>query len=102
MILMRAHLVEVDWRLGSWEKFRNRLLSGASDDNIRFADLVGYLSHIGFDCRSSGSHQVFSRAGVVEIIVLQPGPGGSAKPYQVKQVRKLVQQYRLGAENDEI
>jgi len=88
--------------LGSWDKFRHRLVSGSSDRNIMFDELIGYLKHLGFECRISGSHHVCSRSDVVEIIVLQVGTGGNAKPYQIKQVRKLVQQYSLGAENDEI
>jgi len=88
--------------VGTWDKFRIRLLAGSSDRNIRFDELVGYLKHVGFECRISGSHHVLSRREVAEILVLQPAGKGSAKPYQVKQVRKVVQQYRLGAESDEV
>jgi hypothetical protein len=34
-----------------------------------------------------GSNYIFSSDVVVEIITFQPGEGGKAKPYQVKQVR---------------
>ena len=42
-----------------------------------------------------GSHHIFFRIGVAEIINLQPRGGGEAKPYQVRQVRDLVIKYRL-------
>ena len=41
-----------------------------------------------------GSHHIFSRDGVSEILNLQPR-GGKAKPYQVKQVRSVILKYRL-------
>lgn len=50
---------------------------------------------MGFSERIKGSHHIFSRDGIPEILNLQPLPGGGAKPYQVKQVRQLVSQYGL-------
>lgn len=88
--------------MGRWDKFRRRLLSGAADRNIRFDELIGYLKHLDFEVHVEGSHHVCSRRDLVEKLVLQPLPDGSAKPYQVRQVRKLVQQYGLGAEDDEV
>lgn len=88
--------------MGKWTKLRARLLSGAADRNVRFAELIGYLQHLDFDVRTEGSHRVCSRADIVDKIVLQPLGDGSAKPYQVKQVRRLVQQYGLGADDDEV
>ena len=44
--------------------------------------------------RIGGSHHIFSRPGVDEILNLQP-LGSLAKPYQVKQVRKVVIRYKL-------
>jgi hypothetical protein len=88
--------------LGRWEKFRRKLLSGASDRNIRFSELIGYVRDLGFDVHVQGSHHVCSKPDLVEKLVLQPLPDGNAKLYQVKQVRALVQQYGLGAEDDEI
>jgi hypothetical protein len=41
-----------------------------------------------------GSHTIFYKEGVVEIINLQP-KGGKAKNYQVKQVRDLILKYQL-------
>jgi len=56
------------------------------------------LEKFGFDKRIHGSHHIFSKDGVEEIINLQP-KGPKAKPYQVKQVRNLILKYRLGGQN---
>lgn len=88
--------------MGKWEKFRKRLLSGAADRNIRFQDLIGYVRHLGFEVHVEGSHHVCSRDSIPDKFVLQPLKDGSAKSYQVKQVRRIVQQYGLGADDDEV
>ncbi len=65
--------------------------------NIRFSDLRSALLRLGFVERIKGSHHIFTRDGVEEILNLQP-KGAFAKPYQVKQVRKVLVRYKLGAE----
>jgi len=45
--------------------------------------------------RGSGSHRVYHKDGVVEIINVQPRDGGKAKPYQIRQVRELLVKYRI-------
>jgi hypothetical protein len=82
------------------EKFLAQLLRGTSDANISFDGLCQLLRHLGFDERSNGSHRIFTRAGVEEIVNLQPR-GAMAKPYQVKQVRGIIVKYRLGELSDE-
>ena len=47
---------------------------------------------------SGGSHRIFSRDGIVEILNLQPRDGRRAKAYQVKQVRQLILTYALAGE----
>lgn len=71
------------------------VVSGQSDTNVRFNDLRRLLRAMGFSQRIKGGHFIFSRIGVVEIINLQPLPGGKAKPYQVKQVRGIITAYKL-------
>ena len=44
--------------------------------------------------RSFGSHHIFTKPGIVERINLQR-EGSKAKPYQVRQVRKILAQYKL-------
>lgn len=77
------------------KEFLDKLLSGASDKNIRFADLRRLLISMGFNERIKGDHYIFSRHGIIEIINLQPLGDGKAKAYQVKQVRGLILKYRL-------
>jgi len=76
------------------------VLSGRSDANLSFADLCGLLEHLGFAERIRGDHHIFTRDGLAEIINLQP-KDGQAKPYQVKQVRKLIAEYGLAEDSDE-
>ena len=78
----------------------NRILLGASDANIPFAGLRRLLQDLGFDERIRGSHHIFTKAGVDEILNLQP-KGAQAKSYQVKQVRGAILRYRLGGTDRE-
>ncbi len=63
-------------------KFFARLMSGQCDADVAFTE------------RIRGDHHIYSRDGIAEIINLQP-LGTQAKPYQVKQVRNLIQKYHL-------
>jgi hypothetical protein len=76
------------------EKLLLRILRGTSDTNIGFDELCGLLAHLGFAVRVRGSHHVFSKAEVAELINLQRD-GGNAKPYQVRQVRTIIVKYKL-------
>jgi hypothetical protein len=73
------------------------VLRGSSDAGIRFSDLAALLLRLGFAERIKGSHHIFTRSGADEILNLQPR-GSMAKPYQVKQVRGVLVQYRLAEE----
>ena len=44
--------------------------------------------------RNSGSHHIFTRRGIPELINLQ-NVKGKAKPYQIRQFLKLVERYDL-------
>lgn len=77
-------------------KFLIRLLSGSADQALRFDELCALLRRCGFSERHrGGSHHIFTRDGVVEILNLQPRGGGEAKAYQVKQVRDIILRYQL-------
>jgi hypothetical protein len=78
-------------------KTLERLLSRAADANIRFEDLRVLLLALGFAERTSGSHHVFTKAGIEQQLNLQR-EGSNAKPYQVKQVRAVILKYHLGEE----
>ena len=81
------------------DKLLEKVLRGASDANIAFDALCALLHHLGFQERTRGSHHIFSKHDIAEIINLQPR-GNNAKPYQVKQVREIVLKYRLGGQED--
>jgi len=81
--------------MGKYAKFRERILSGVSDNNTNFAMLCQLLLRLGFAERCRGSHHIFTKDGVEEIVNLQP-KGNAAKTYQVKQLRNLLIKYHLG------
>ena len=85
----------------SRDKLLGQVLSGRSDHNIPFKPLCEILRRLGFRERVNGSHHIFGREGVIEILNLQPLPSGKAKAYQVKQVRNVIVRYRLAEEFDE-
>ncbi|MEO5859610.1 MAG: type II toxin-antitoxin system HicA family toxin [Pyrinomonadaceae bacterium] len=76
------------------EHLRERVLLRASDANIDFNDLRRLLTELHFTERIKGSHHIFTRPGVEEIINIQP-KGNTAKAYQVKQVRNIILKYRM-------
>jgi predicted RNA binding protein YcfA (HicA-like mRNA interferase family) len=77
------------------EKILAKILSGASDANIGFDQLCQLLTCLGFNEHIRGSHHIFTKEGIEEILNLQPKQG-KAKPYQVKQVREVILKYQLG------
>lgn len=83
--------------LGKLPKILDKVLSGRSDANISFEELTHMLAVLGFDERIRGSHRIFSKEGIEEILNLQP-KGSQAKPYQVKQVRAVLLKYKLGGD----
>jgi hypothetical protein len=78
------------------------ILSGLSDNNIRFEDLKRVLTSLGFDCRIKGDHHILSKDGIAEIVNLQPLKDGKSKPYQVKQVRNMILKYKLHREAQDV
>jgi len=80
--------------MGKYDKLRFKLLNGLSDADFELDDLCLLLKYLSFEARISGSHHVFRKSGVAEKVNLQR-QGSKAKPYQVKQVRTIVQKYRL-------
>lgn len=54
------------------------------------------LRGLGFEKVSQvGSHQKWAREDIPESAEVQEAKGGKAKPYQVAQVRKLIESYEL-------
>jgi predicted RNA binding protein YcfA (HicA-like mRNA interferase family) len=85
--------------VGEQDRLLLRILHGTSDANIPFDGLCHLLRRLGFVERIRGSHHIFTKEGVEEILNLQP-KGRQAKPYQVKQVRRVILKYRLGGAID--
>lgn len=78
------------------QKILLKILSGRSDSNIDFSDLLNLLNHLGFSERISGSHHIFFKNGVFEIINIQPAKDNKSKVYQIKQIRNIIIKYKLG------
>jgi hypothetical protein len=66
-----------------------KILSGFSDNNIDFQELLSLLVYLEFDLRIKGDHYIFTKENIIEIINIQP-IGNKAKAYQVKQVRNIL------------
>jgi predicted RNA binding protein YcfA (HicA-like mRNA interferase family) len=72
-----------------------QVLKGTADASVRFGDLRSLLTTLGFGERVRGSHHIFTKPDVTEILNLQPR-GSLAKPYhEVKQVRRVITRYKL-------
>ena len=80
------------------DKLLDRILRGTSDASIPFDGLCHLLQRLGFQMRVSGSHHIFYKDEVEEILNLQPN-GTSAKTYQVKQVRNVILRHKLAEES---
>jgi predicted RNA binding protein YcfA (HicA-like mRNA interferase family) len=73
----------------------------SSPASLRFAEACALAGAFGFHLsRVSGSHHIFARQGVRELVNLQE-VGGKAKPYQVKQLLELVERYNLSLGGEE-
>lgn len=71
------------------------ILSGRSDANTSFSEICHLLERAGFTRKGGkGSHTIFFKPEVEEIINLQP-KGNKAKSYQVKQVRNIILKCKL-------
>ena len=88
-------------KMSQQEKMMLAILSGTQDKNISFSDLQSVLDRLGFQCRIKGDHFIYTMDGIEEIINIQP-IGKMAKPYQVKQVRQIIQEYQLGGTIHEV
>ena len=85
--------------MGKLEKLLLKILRGTSDTNVPFAQLCQMLVNMGFEERIRGSHHIFTKEGIVEILNIQP-KGDKAKVYQVKQIREVILKYKLGGQED--
>jgi hypothetical protein len=58
--------------MSKFDKLILKLLSGNSDKNFDFNDIILLLERMGFATRIKGSHHIFYKNGIEEIINLQP------------------------------
>jgi len=79
-------------------KILTRVLSGSR--NIGFSDFILLVEGFGFRLsRVSGSHRIYIRPNVKELVNLQ-NVKGQVKPYQIKQFISLVERYNLKLEEE--
>jgi predicted RNA binding protein YcfA (HicA-like mRNA interferase family) len=80
------------------KRLLKRLLEG-SVTNVSFAELSALVEGFGFRPRRvTGSHHIFIHPDVPEIINLQ-NVHGEAKPYQIRQLLRLIERYNLEVED---
>ncbi|MEP0813305.1 MAG: type II toxin-antitoxin system HicA family toxin [bacterium] len=74
-------------------KLLEQVLRGSG--NVSFADVLTLLDALGFRlARKKGSHHIFRRAGVNELINIQ-NFGGKIKTYQLRQLVSIIERYGL-------
>lgn len=76
------------------DKILIRVLNGRFDKTVKFKELCNLLTNLGFNLRVKGSHYIFYKSNILEIINIQ-SIGQFAKAYQVKQIRELIIKYNL-------
>jgi len=68
--------------------------------NVAFSDLADLARGFGFRLiRTSGSHHIFAHPSTPELLNLQD-VDGQAKPYQIRQLLRLIERYDLELENE--
>ena len=77
------------------DKVKVKLLSGKGYHNFSFSELATLLSGLGFVLdRQEGSHHVWQHSKVKNSVNVQ-SVHGKAKPYQLRQIRDIIREYKL-------
>ncbi len=80
-------------------KLLRKILSGSK--NIRFDEFTSLLTAFGFVlARISGSHHIYKHPASPDLLSVQPDANNRAKPYQMRQFLKLVEEYDLTLEEE--
>ncbi len=75
------------------KKLLKKILAG--NKNIKFDEFVRLIEAFGFILdRVSGSHHIFKRKGIDELINIQ-NVKGEIKPYQIKQFFAIIEKYNI-------
>jgi predicted RNA binding protein YcfA (HicA-like mRNA interferase family) len=79
-------------------KILDRLLTGSL--NTSFKDFCKLIEAFGFTLsRIRGSHHIYIHPAIDELVNVQE-VGGKAKPYQIRQFLKLIEEYNLELADD--
>jgi len=79
-------------------KLLKKIIGGSK--NIRFADMLNLVEGFGFELsRTEGSHHIFFRPNIPELVNLQ-NVKGQAKLYQMRQFLRLVEKHNLKLEDE--
>lgn len=80
------------------DRLLRRLVQGHLE-NVAFADVQSLVTRLGFELqRINGSHHIYVHPGVDAPLNLQD-LRGQAKPYQLRQLMRVIEQYDLRLEN---
>jgi predicted RNA binding protein YcfA (HicA-like mRNA interferase family) len=77
---------------------KDKLIAKAKNNpgGLRFEEACKLAEYFGFvQTGGKGSHRVYARVDVLEIVNLQSKKDGKAKRYQVEQILELVEGYSL-------
>lgn len=76
-------------------KTYDNVMSGKSDNNIKYADFQKLLIDLGFEFkRQNGSHTIYFHSGIKERVNIQKD-GSKTKEYQVRQFREIIIKHGL-------
>ena len=78
--------------------YRKIIIEG--NTSVSFSDIRYFIEKLGFSGRCKGDHFIYTLDGVSDIINIQPD-GKNAKKYQVKQIKQIVEKYKLGGDSVE-
>ena len=77
------------------KKVYTAIMSGKSDNNIKYTDFQNIIIDLGFKFRRyNGSHEIYYHFGIKERMNIQKD-GNKAKEYQVKQLRNIILKHKL-------
>lgn len=82
---------------------REKLLARITNNqrNVRFQDFCTLMTYFGFRLnRVRGSHHLYQRTDIGDVMNVQPTKDNLAKAYQVRQFLTLVEKHRLQLDRD--
>jgi len=82
---------------------RAKLIASIRDNprNVRYTDACKVAEWLGFTAKGQkGDHNAYSRPGEVELLNFQ-NRGGMIKPYQARQLQKMIERYWKSDESDQ-